>query len=80
MDISLNSTYTYAARTNGYNKNTISENFKLREIMGNSIEKVDELSEGKVLGIGFIKDSNGNNSYGMAARYAETSTTDNPIV
>lgn len=39
-----------------------------------------DISDGRMLGILCIRDENGRQSYGMAARYAEISTPENPII
>ncbi len=62
------------------NQKNVREPFQIQLENKESMEKVEEVSEGEVLGIGFLKDSDSDISYGMAARYAEESTKDHPIV
>ena len=81
MDISVNNVMGNPFAEMVYdNQKNVREPFQIQLENKESMEKVEEVSEGEVLGIGFLKDSDSDISYGMAARYAEESTKDHPIV
>lgn len=81
MDISVNNVIGNPFAEMVYdNQKNVREPFQIQLENKESMEKVEEVSEGEVLGIGFLKDSDSDISYGMAARYAEESTKDHPIV
>ena len=80
MNVSLDSLYTNQYISRLFSKSVIAEKFQIKEPKESNIKKVDDVSDGAVLGIACIKDSNGKQSYGMAARYADGSTSENPVV
>lgn len=80
MNVSLDSLYTNQYISRLFSKSVIAEKFQIKEPKESNIKKVDDVSDGAVLGIACIKDSNGKQSYGMAARYADGSTSKNPVV
>ena len=69
MNVSLDSLYTNQYISRLFSKSVIAEKFQIKEPKESNIKKVDDVSDGAVLGIACIKDSNGKQSYGMAARY-----------
>jgi hypothetical protein len=49
------------------NQKNVREPFEIQMENKGSMEQVEKVSEGDVLGIGFLKDSDSDISYGMAA-------------